>query len=922
MVVAVSRSLREMPLAIISREDELATLHAFLTGANGQARALVLEGEAGIGKSTLWLAGVERAHEQDSRVLLARPAEAERGLAHSGLGDLFGDALDDVLPSLAPPRRRALEVALLLEDASGDPVDRRALAAAVRDVLQLLGDRGPVLIAVDDVQWLDAASSSALAFAARRLEASDVRLLLARRLVAGAQPSGLEQALGAERIRRLSLGPLSVGAIHRFLRDRLGRAFPHQTLLRIHERSGGNPFFALELARALDADIDPLQPLPVPETLDELVRSRVSALPEPTREALALVAALGAPSEALLERAGVGADALEPAVAARVVEREDGTIRFTHPLLSSALYPESSAGRSSVHGRIARIVDDPVLRARHLALSTDGPDAEVAAALDDAARLAADRGASAMAAELAEQALRLTPPEGRDERHRRALTAARAEHAAGEWTRAQTIATDLLAEAEVGELRAEVLVFLAAIESLDRSIPLLEEALREAAARRALQSIIETELAWATRYRSGYRRACDHARAALQIADDLDDDALRINALDMLASHGAISGDAEAMAHATRAHVLASALGDPKLLKEATAVVADNLIAAMDVAAAREVLERTYRDWHARDEMWISHTLWSLSFVELAAGQWELAADCAKRARDIAVQYGLERPHDYVPTALIAVHRGQLELAREQSEQGLVVAEEQTGIHLPHFLAILGLVVLWSGSSAEAAVWLGKAERQAATLEWGEPTVRWWSGDYAEALLELGRIDDAVRVIDVWEADAARLGRGWTFAHVTRCRGLVAAARGEIEDAETILEQAVAQHEAADDPFGRARALLALGIAHRRTRQKRPAREAIQMALAGFEQLGAATWVEKARVELGSIGGRIREEGLTAAERRVADLVAEGRTNREVAAALFLGERTVASHLHHIYGKLGIRSRTELAVRLRAGEPT
>ena len=143
----------------------------------------------------------------------------------------------------------------------------------------------------------------------------------------------------------MPVGPLSAGALHRVLRDRLGRSFARQTLLRIHERSGGNPFFALELARALEADVDPLQPLPVPETLDELVRARVFALPERTREALALVAALGAPSEALLERAGVGADALEPAVAARVVERENGTIRFTHPLLSSALYPESSAGR-------------------------------------------------------------------------------------------------------------------------------------------------------------------------------------------------------------------------------------------------------------------------------------------------------------------------------------------------------------------------------------------------------------------------------------------------------------------------------------------------------------------------------------------------------------------------------------------------
>ena len=194
--------------------------------------------------------------------------------------------------------------------------------------------------------------------------------------------------------------------------------------------------------------------------------------------------------------------------------------------------------------------------------------------------------------------------------------------------------------------------------------------------------------------------------------------------------------------------------------------------------------------------------------------------------------------------------------------------------------------------------------------------MRAWTADYAEALLELGRIDEAVRVVDAWEADAARLGRDRVLAHVTRCRGLVAAAQGAVDRAEALLQQAVARHDAVGDAFGRARALLALGIVRRRARQKRPAREAIREALAGFEQLGAASWVERARDELGSIGGRTREEGLTPAEQRVAELVAEGRTNREVAAALFLGERTVASHLTHIYAKLGVRSRTELARRL------
>jgi DNA-binding CsgD family transcriptional regulator len=903
---------------IVGREEELASLDAFVSEAQGGLAGLVIEGDAGIGKSTLWLAGVEHARAQGLRVLSSRPAEAERGLAHAGLGDLFDDVLDDVLPALSLPRRRALEVALLIEEASGDPVDRRALAVGVREVLQRLSEREPILIAVDDVQWLDRSSSSALAFALRRLGANRVLLLLARRVVDKPQPSELEQTLGPERVQRLPVGPLSVGALHRYLRDRLRRPFARQTLLRIHERSGGNPFFALELARVLEVDIDPLEPLPVPETLEELVRARISGLPATTRDALALASALGTTSESLLEQAGVSADALDAAAVANVIERENGTIRFTHPLLSSVLYRDLGEERRGVHERIAAIVDDPLLRARHLALSTDTPDATVAGVLDDAAQLATDRGASAVAAELAEQALRLTPVDGRDERHRRALAAARAHHAAGEWTRAQTIVTDLLAETEIGPWRAEGLVLLADLESADRSAAMLEEALREAASLPELQAIIHCRLAWATRFKNG----SEHIRAALELAEQLEDDVLWARARAVQAILGWFAGNAETPQDLPAlTHDFATAVGGEQLVQEATLAVVNTLAPSSTRDEARALFEREHQEWRERDEPRSARALWGLAWVEFWAGRWTIAAEHAASAHDISIQYGLEVPQDHLPIAVIAVHRGQLELAREHSERALKLAEEQFVFHPPQHMAILGLVALWSGDRSAAAEWLGKADRRAAELGWGEPSVRWWSADHAEMLLELGRIDDAVRVVDVLEADGMRTGREWVLAHVTRCRGLVAATQEAVDRAASLLQQAVEQHEAVGDPFGRARALLALGVVQRRARQKRAARDAISDALGGFEQLGAATWVEKARAELGSIGGRGREEGLTAAERRVAALVSEGQTNREVAAALFLGERTVASHLTHIYAKLGVRSRTELARQLHTNEP-
>src|SRR4051812_32979812 len=232
----------------------------------------------------LWLAGVEHARTHGLRVLSSRPAEAERSLAHVGLGDLFEDVLDDVLPALTLPRRRALEVALLRDVTSGEPVDHRALAVAVRDALQLLSDDVAILIAVDDVQWLDASSSGALAFALRRLAANHVLVLLTRRPSDGAPASELERTLARERVQRLQVGPLSAGALHRVLRDRLGRPFARQTLLRIHEQSGGNPFFALEIAGALVEGGDSIEPMRVPETLEELLRFRISSLPKPTEE--------------------------------------------------------------------------------------------------------------------------------------------------------------------------------------------------------------------------------------------------------------------------------------------------------------------------------------------------------------------------------------------------------------------------------------------------------------------------------------------------------------------------------------------------------------------------------------------------------------------------------------------------------------
>jgi DNA-binding CsgD family transcriptional regulator len=901
---------------VVARGEELSALDAVLDRAAAGSAALVLEGEAGIGKSTLWRAGVDAARARGMCVLLSQPAEVERGLAHAGLGDLFENALESVLPALSAPRRRALEVALLVEDAVHGS-DRRTLGVAVRSALDVLTAQAPVVLAVDDLQWLDPSSASVLAFALRRMREQPILLLLARRLGEGAEASELERAIEGDRVERLSIGPLSLGATHRLLQARLGRTFSRPTLLRVHEVSGGNPFYALEFARVLSADVDPMEPLHVPATLEGLVRARLDGLPPATRQCLLLASALGRPSAALIADVGVTEDVLEPAFAGHVIERADGTIRFTHPLLASVVYQGVSADeRRRVHGLVAQIVDDPIVRARHLALSTERPDTEIAAALEDATALASNRGASIAAAELGEHALRLTPSDARDDRHRRAIGATRAHLEAGEGRRARTIAVDLVASTRAGPSRAEALLLLAELESLDRSVALLHEALVEAAARPALRAVIHRRLAEHGRMTKGREWAQEHARASLDLAESLDDDALRAGALSVLAALRFEMGDPEAPRLAERAYEAAAVVADEELLKDAGMELAYMLMWSTETGRARTMLESLHREWSERDELRSAEALWCLSWVELRAGRWSLAAEYAERSREVGAQYDMEWPPNFFLIALVAAHRGEFERARDATERGGALADRQ-GALFAGLVAVPGLVDFWSGDAPAAAESFAAAEQTANARGWREPNMRWWRADYIEALLELGRMDDAVSLLDVWEADAARVGREWVLAQVTRCRGLLAAAKADVEQAQSVLEEAVGKHEAVGDPFGRARALLALGLVRRRARQKRAARDAIEAALAEFAELGAVSWAARARAELGRVGGRTRIEGLTPAERRVADLVAGGQTNREVAATLFLGERTVASHLTHIYAKLGVRSRTELARRLQ-----
>ena len=503
---------------------------------------------------------------------------------------------------------------------------------------------------------------------------------------------------------------------------------------------------------------------------------------------------------------------------------------------------------------------------------------------------------------------------------RRARAAARAHLAAGEVERGQALAHELMARAAPGPERAEALVLLADAlgEEPRRVIPLLNEALREPDAPLALQARVHEELSLLGRFTEGLAAAERHARASVELAERLGDTSLRAAALAGLALIRFNAGEPDALRLAEQAHELAADSGESRSSARAAFSLAHVLVWSVQLERARTLLEGLHRDWSERDERRAAYALWYLGLVELRAGRLSLAGEYAERARELSLQYGrdeAESPQSLYPLALVAAQRGELERARELAEQMYRLAEIHT-TRLSAPPAMLAVVELWSGDPEGAVALFAEAEGTPDVADRAEPSMCWWRAEEVATLLELGRIEDAVVPLDAWEADAQRLGRDWVLAHVTRCRGLVAAARGEIEAAVSLLEAAAAQHEAVGDPFGRARALLELGVTRRRARQKRGARESIESAAAAFEEMGAAGWAERARRELGSIGGRTRTDDLTPAEQRVADLVAKGRTNAEVAAALFLAERTVASHLTRVYAKLGVRSRTELAHRL------
>jgi DNA-binding CsgD family transcriptional regulator len=921
---------------VIGRDDELAILDDFLAQREGLPRALVLEGEAGIGKTALWRAALEAAEAASYTVLAARPSESETKIAYAVLRDLISASFVEVSSQLPAPQRRALEVALLMADPVGDAPDPGAIGVATISTLHELATRGPLVVALDDAQWMDAPSASALTFAARRLEELPVALLLAVRSPdPGAVPHALARALPDERVRRERVGPLSLGAIQALLRLRLELTLSRPVLTRLCQISGGNPFVALELGRALKrrgSDVAHARELPVPTLLRELVEERLSALPGVTRDVLVHAAVLAQPSVALLEDA-LGDEAesrLGPAVEAQVIELDAGRVAFSHPLLASVLVSTLAAReRRRVHRRLAEVVRDPEERARHLSLAAERPDAAVADALDSAGGLARSRGAPDAAAELFEQARRLTPTDRHEDRRQRTVRAAECHFEAGETQRAEVLLEEALASSPSGRQRAEVLLRLAWVRGHADNLALadgLAQALNEAEGETGVRAEIENALAWASHMSGDLAAAARHARSALDLAEESGEAMTLAPLLANVALLEFLRGGGVDRAVLDRALALEANSADMGGTIGPSWILATLCLWTGELDGARTTLNALQRRaTETGDERAIPLILDCLGRVAWAEGDWPRAERYAAEAIAAALRnaHETERTFALATKALLAAHRGSVDVARATIDEGLALAD-QTGMRPAgfEFRAISGFLELSLGDLAAAEAQLTPLRRDLAAGGFHEPAAVGFRfhPNLIEALVGLGRLDEAEQLLEEFEEAARRLDRPWALATGARCRALLCSTRADLAGAHVALDEARRAHERVGEPFELARTLLAQGLVERRARRRAAARESLEAALALFEGLGARLWDGRARAELGRVGGRApaSEGELTATERRVAELVAEGRSNKEVAALLFVTVKTVERNLTRVYEKLGVRSRTQLASRLAA----
>ena len=880
----------------------------------GQSAVLGLVGEPGIGKTALL--DDAAAHAGDMRLLRARGVESEAEIPFASLLELLRPALP-LVDAIPAPQAEALEGALALRPRGAR--DRFAVGAATLSLLTAYADDGPVALLIDDAQWLDGSSAQALAFAVRRLIADPIAVLIAAR----AEERSLIDDAG--------LPTVAVGGLSPEEAARLLSGATAAEVDRLHAATAGNPLALLELAA--DSGDVALAPAGAPVLVSERVARafvrRLDGLGEGERQALLLAATSDQGDLVLLRRAaarlGTDLDTLTAAEAAGLITLRPGAVEFRHPLARSAIYAVATAkARREAHRALAAALPDRDVdrRAWHLASAAAGIDASAAAALEQAGLRARDRSAYDGAAAAFERAGRLVP----DARRRAKLLrdAAEASWNAGLADRSvalldetRSCTDDPVTLLDVDELAGRIAVRRGPVM---RGHDILVQAAGRAGGERGAAMLAEAAVAcfYAGRPRE-MLSAAERGHAALPAQASVPTQLAAGAAVGMARI---IGGDAAAGARAidqaiALAEAAPEALDDVEVLEwlavlplfarragTGRSLLGHALEAARAhaaIGALPTVLILVARDQATTDRLSVAEA----TYREAIA----LATESDQRA---AVAFGL------AGLAWLLARRGRSDECATHARAALRLSRDLGARLLEVWAtAALGERQVTLGNTEAALGHFSDQEQLLAELGVTDPDLS-PAPELVEAHLRLGRPDEAARVAASFSSAAEAKGQPWSRARALRCRGLVAG-DGELRP---LFEHALEHHAHTPDAFETARTRLAYGERLRRARDRVSAREQLRASVETFERLDARPWADRARAELRATGETLRRsdpttrDELTPQELQIAVLLAEGKTTREAAAALFLSPKTIEYHLRHAYQKLGVNSRAELAREL------
>jgi DNA-binding CsgD family transcriptional regulator len=902
---------------LLGRDAECRTVDRLLAAARlGESQVLVVAGEPGIGKSALLAAVVESAGGM--RVLQARGVASEQYVPFAGLLQLLRPLLS-LVDRLPPPQAAALSGALLLGP-PGDEPSRFAVGAATLSLVSRAAEDRPVALVVDDAHLLDQPSAEAVVFAARRLVSDPVAVL------AGVRPEAAATTPWAS-LPTLALGGLSLEAAGELLaagRERVGR----DHLARLHALTGGNPLALLELAGRRDvATLPAAFPVDLPAELARAFAERADGLPAAARTTL-LVAATDSASTATVYAAcaalGVPDPRLTEAEDAGLVRVTGDRVEFRHPLVRSGVYGAASPSeRRAAHRALAAVVpaDEPDRLAWHLAEAASGRDEETAATLDSVAAQASARGAHAIAAYAFERSAALTASSG--DVCRRLTAAGEAAWLAGLADRAAGLLDRALgASAEPGP-RAHVAAVRAAVEarcgSLDRALALL---LREAErcpdpdpTVRLLADAVHVS------FYLGDAAAAAGAGDLLEqrLADVLEADTAALGALALGMARVLAGPGARGIALVRDAAYRLSLATDETRDRFRLPLRVQGALWLRGAGPSRQVLADAVARTREHASLGsLPYLLMHIARDQATTDRWADAEEAYLEGIRLAQETGhtTELAASWAGLAQVLARQGKEAACREAVAEAAILSDRhQVGLGRWWLTAAQGDLAAGLGDLDGAVRHYTQLEELLAAGSVRDPDPS-CAPELVEALVRLGRLREAAELAEGYAARAADKGEPWGLARAERALALTR------ESAEERFRAAAALHAETPDRYEAARTALAHGSWLRRDRRRAESRALLREALATFEELGAAPWTDAAARELRATGVTVsrRHAGtsadLTPQERQIARLLCEGRTTRQAAAELFLSPKTVEYHLRHVYLKLGVSSRAELAERL------